>query len=86
MTRPDRSLPRRQAPPLSREANDRTNGRLVSMSRTTLGGRGILNQKAANDPGSRSGRYRAGRDQQSAFWRVFRRRSTVHLWAARPDG
>jgi len=110
------------------------------MSRTTLGGRGILNQKAANDPGSRSGRYRsetslcaasgsgyrpgprhllipgsgqrsaravrrdwfpvagvpldarhgsgsrAGRDQRSAFWRVFRRRFPVHLWVARPDG
>ena len=140
MTRPDRSLPRRQAPPLSREANDRTNGRPVSMSRTTLGGRGSPDKKAADDPGSRSGRYRsetslcaasgsgyrpgprhllipgsgqrsalavrrgwfpvagvppdarhgsgsrAGRDQRSAFWRVFRRRSPVHLRAARPDG
>jgi len=28
MTRPDRSLPRRQAPPLRREAHDRTNGRM----------------------------------------------------------
>ena len=59
MTRPDRSLPRRQAPPLSREANDRTNGRPVSMSRTTLGGRGSPDKKAADDPGSRSGRYRS---------------------------
>jgi len=140
MTRPDRSLPRRQAPPLSREANDRTNGRPVSMSRTTLGGRGSPDKKAADDPGSRSGRYRsetslcaasgsgyrpgprhllipgsgqrsalavrcgwfpvagglrddrhgfryrAGREQRSAFWRVFRRRSPVHFWAARSDG
>jgi len=140
MTRPDRSLPQRQAPPLSREANDRTNGRPVSMSRTTLGGRGSPDKKAADDPGSRSGRYRsetslcaasgsgyrpvprhllipgsgqrsalavrcgwfpvadglrddrhgfryrAGREQRSAFWRVFRRRSPVHFWAARSDG
>ena len=110
------------------------------MSRTTLGGRGSPDKKAADDPGSRSGRYRsetslcaasgsgyrpgprhllipgsgqrsalavrrgwfpvvgvrrddrhgfrsrAGRDQRSAFWRVFRRRSPVLLWAARPDG
>ena len=110
------------------------------MSRTTLGGRGSPDKKAADDPGSRSGRYRsekslcaatgsgyrpgprhllipgsgqrsalavrrgwfpvagvppdarhgsgsrAGRDQRSAFWRVFRRRSPVHLRAARPDG
>jgi hypothetical protein len=29
---------------------------------------------------------RAGRRRRSAFWRVFLRRSTVQLWAARPDG
>ncbi len=150
MTRPDRSLPRRQAPPLFFGVSQKTRPDERKAAIAPPGasrdqappglGVGSLNSCAAYVPGSRSGRYRsetslcaaagsgyrpgprhllipesgqrsalavrrgwfpvvgvrrttptasgsrAGREQRSAFWRVFRRRSPVHLWAARPDG
>mgnify|MGYP001574168712 FL=1 len=48
---------------------------------------GLLISRGGRQADDRHGTSsRAGRDQRSAFWRVFRWRSTVHLWAARPDG
>jgi len=57
------------------------------LSFSRCNGSGLLVPRGGRPPDDRHGsESRAGREQRSAFWRVFRRRSPVHLWAARPDG
>ena len=57
------------------------------LSFSRCNGSGLLVPRGGRPADDRHGsESRAGREQRSAFWRVCRRRSPVHLWAARPDG